>query len=447
MTARPPVTRDLARLALTETDAAAARATARRSAFDMLAVGLAGRDEPVAAAARAIGRSAGRATALGISEGLGARDAALVNGATGHALDYDDTQFEYVGHPSVAVFPAAWAVAETEAASGRALIDAFLAGAEAACRLGAWLGAAHYNLGFHQTGTAGTFGATAAAGRLMGLDAETMAHALGIAATMAGGLKSQFGTMGKPLNAGIAAANGVRAAELARAGLRSRTDGIECAQGFAETHGGCGDAAGWAASAAEIGRIWRFERVRYKRHACCHGLHAALEALGGLRPEIGDPARVTAVEIRTAPRWLRVCDIAEPRTGLEAKFSYRLTAAMALRGVETAALESYSEAACADPGLVALRDVTRAVGDAALSDTETAVRVTLTDGAALTATHDLAAETPGDALDAQLRAKAATLLGAERAARLWAVAAAAAGDDAPGSARRLREALPEAGSA
>ncbi len=155
-----------------------------------------------------------------------------MNGATSHALDYDDTHFGHVGHPSVGIYPAALAVAEETGASAAAVADAFLLGAEASVRIGMLLGAVHYNRGFHQTATAGAFGATVAAGRLYGLNRAQMRAAIGLCATRASGLKSQFGTMGKPYNAGIAAANGVECAALARAGFTSADDGLEGPQGF-----------------------------------------------------------------------------------------------------------------------------------------------------------------------------------------------------------------------
>src|SRR5690606_29687183 len=117
-----------------------------------------------------------------------------------------------------------------------ALTQAFLTGAETAIRIGLVLGTVHYNLGFHQTATAGAFGAAVAAGRLLGLDSGQMRNAIGLCATRASGLKSQFGTMGKPYNAGVAAANGVEAARLASLGMNSADDGLMGLQGFVPTH-------------------------------------------------------------------------------------------------------------------------------------------------------------------------------------------------------------------
>ena len=304
---------------------ASAIEVAELSFMDWCAVSLAGLDEPVARMTRTlVTEEAGveQATVIGLARKVPARAAALANGALSHALDYDDTHFAYVGHPSVVIFPAALAMAERQGSNGAAFLEAALMGMEAACRIGHWLGTAHYNHGFHQTATAGAFGATVAAGRLLGLDAGQMRHALGVCATRASGLKSQFGTMGKPFNAGIAASNGVEAALLAAQGFVSRPDGIECVQGFADTHAGeCRDVE---ASLADLGRSYWFETVQHKFHACCHGTHASLDALRALAREPGIVAeRIEAVDLRVNPRWLRVCDIpgAAHRAGGEIQLS------------------------------------------------------------------------------------------------------------------------------
>lgn len=398
-----------------------AREAVRRSLMDWAACGLAGAQEPVALAVRALVLGEGgraEATAFGCAERLPARAAALLNGTVSHALDYDDTHFDYVGHPSVAIVPTALALAERRGASGAALVEAVAIGFETACRVGAWLGAKHYNHGFHQTSTAGCFGATAAAARLLGLSAEQARHALGIAATRASGLKSQFGTFGKPYHAGMAAANGIEAALLAGQGFVSRPDGIECEQGFGATHAAAGGDP--TEALADLGKTWRLERVQYKFHACCHGTHAALEALAEAREGSNLSAdQIESVEIAINPRWLRVCDIAEPRTGLEAKFSYRLTAAMALSRQNTGALSAFTDAACRDPALVALRDRVRAVGDAGIADTAARIVIRQRAGEALALDYDLDAPMDGAMKTAKLREKAAALVGRDRARALW----------------------------
>ncbi len=400
-----------------------ARAVAKLSILDWSAVMLAGLGEPVSRMVRAMVAEDGGApvaSVFGLEKKLPPRAAALANGAASHALDYDDTHFAYVGHPSVAVLPAALAIAENTSATGAELLEAFLIGVETACRVGSFLGSAHYQHGFHQTATSGSFGATAASARLMRLNQEQTRHALGIAATRASGLKSQLGTMGKPFHAGMAAANGVEAATLASFGFISRPDGIECEQGFAETHAGAG--GNTQETIVDLGDTFWFENVRYKFHACCHGLHAALEALSLIRDEPGfDVGAVSGVTINVNPIWLKVCDIAEPRTGLEAKFSYTLTAAMALAGVDTAALAIFNDAICQRPDLVGLRDMVRVTGDEAMPDTAAAVDVQLGSGATLARQSDLN-DVPSLAVRREkLRAKAVSLIGAGAADAVWRV--------------------------
>lgn len=419
----------IARFAI-ETKSAAlpdsARHIAKLSLLDWCAVAIAGKDEPVAKAVRnLVGDEAGspQATAIGHPVKLPVRAAALVNGAVSHALDYDDTHFDYVGHPSVAIFPAVMAISERQNAGGAAMLEAALIGLEAACRIGAYLGTQHYNHGFHQTATAGSFGATAGVSRLLGLDQERTRHALGIAATRASGLKSQFGTMGKPYHAGLAASNGVEAATLASHGFISRPDGIECEQGFASTHAAQG--GDLTRIFAGLGESYRFEHVQYKFHACCHGTHAALEALRNLRERTGLALDdVDSVTLGVNPRWLKVCNIETPRTGLEAKFSYRLTTAMALAGMETGALDVYAESTCTDIGLIRVRDRVTVAADARHADTAATVSVRTRSGAMHDAAFDLETPMPVAVKEKKLREKAAALVGAARAEKLWSVISA-----------------------
>jgi 2-methylcitrate dehydratase PrpD len=346
-----------------------------------------------------------------------ARDAALVNGTVSHALDYDDTHFGHVGHPSVAIVPAALAVAEEIDTTVEAMVDAFLVGAEASVRLGMALGRGHYERGFHQTATAGAFGATVAAGRLYGLDEGEMRNALSLAATRASGLKSQFGTMGKPFNAGIAASNGVEAAGLAKRGFVSCDDGIAGPQGFIATHA---DALDPHAPWTEVANRFLFEDVKYKFHACCHGTHAMIEAL---RSVAVASAAAKSVLVRVNPRWLKVWDIKTPRSGLEVKFSYVWLAAIVLGGVDTAADRTYGDALAADPNLAACAGRVTVEGDDSLSDTAAEIEIVTTDGRTVRAAHDLAAPLPPEAVERGLRAKAEGLLGAEEAGRIWALVA------------------------
>ena len=206
------------------------RTLARQCVLDYFGVALAGADDPLVTILLDELAEAGGAAQAGIighKARLPALSAALLNGAIGHALDYDDVNLAMPGHPSVAILPGLLALAEARQSSGREVIAAFVAGYETACRIGSALRPGHYNLGFHATGTVGSFGAAAACARLLGFDAEATARALGIAGTQAAGLKAQFGTMCKPFHAGKASQSGLLAARLAARGFSSRPDLVE----------------------------------------------------------------------------------------------------------------------------------------------------------------------------------------------------------------------------
>jgi 2-methylcitrate dehydratase PrpD len=274
-----------------------AAAMMRLSLFDWAACGIAGAAEPdFAAFRRAQMTEEGPAHLFG-GDTAGAATAALLNGTLSHALDYDDTHFAHIGHPSVAVLPAVIALAETLGTALKDAVDAATIGVEACVLTGVWLGRAHYQIGYHQTATAGAFGATLACARLLGLDKDQTRHALGLCASMASGIKAQFGTMAKPLNAGLAARTGVEAALWAQAGMTAAQDGMEGPLGFGPTHHGEG------AQVKLPRKDWQISAISHKFHACCHGLHAMLEALSGTQP---DADKIAAVRIRTHPRWMSV---------------------------------------------------------------------------------------------------------------------------------------------
>ena len=329
--------------------------------------------------------------------------AALVNGTISHALDFDDTHFAHVGHLSVAIYPAALAAGEAAGASALEVVAGFLLGAEGAIRVGQMLGSAHYNRGFHQTATAGAFGATLASARLLGLTRDEMRAALSLCSTRAAGLRSQFGTMGKPYNAGAAAANGVEAAQLAALGMTSCVDGLTGTQGFVDTHTDAPQPC-----VAPVGD-WLLPANSYKFHACCHGTHAMIEALLALMPL--DPAQVAGITLRTGPRWMSVCNIPTPATGLEVKFSYPWLAAMVLSGYDTSAFASYTQAVATDAALTRLAARVEVIADAQIGDMQARGHVLLADGRRLEFDHDLAAAPDPDQLMHRLASKARGLLG------------------------------------
>ena len=391
------------------------RLLARQCLLDWVAVTLAGAREPLV---RMLvdevreERSGAQATVVGHGFDASVLQAALVNGAASHALDYDDVNIAFTGHPTVAIVPALLALAQSRHASGRQFMAAFVAGYETICRIGLLVAPGHYARGFHSTATVGTFGAAAACAHLLGLDAAAVATALGIAATQAAGLKSLFGTMCKPLHAGKACWNGLLAARLAARGFTARPDVLECAQGFAATQS---DDFHPDAALADPPGGFHLRTNLFKYHAACYGTHASIEAARRLRERHGlTDERIRRVTVRVDPASDKVCNIGDPRTGLESKFSLRQTVAMALAGIDTAGLEAYSDANAVAPRLVSLRERigVELVAGQGFSITESEVEVETSDGARHALRHD--AGVPASDLDEQgrrLAAKFASLAG------------------------------------
>jgi 2-methylcitrate dehydratase PrpD len=403
---------------------APAREVARQCVLDYFGVALAGAgDELVRILLDEMVETGGapQASVIGQKPRLPALCAALVNGAAAHALDYDDVNMAMPGHPSVAILPGLLALAELRRRSGREVITAFVAGYETACRIGAALQPGHYNLGFHSTGTVGSFGAAAACARLLGLDAETTATALGIAGTQAAGLKSQFGTMCKPFHAGKASQNGLLAARLAARGFTSRDDIVECVQGFALTHGP--NFSPEAALAAPEGGLHLFANL-FKYHAACYLTHAPIECARRLREEHRiRPEAIAGITLRLDASCDLVCNIPAPVDGLQSKFSLRQTVAMALAGVDTASLGAYTAENARDPGLVRLRERVRLDWQHGWPQTLSEIEVELVDGRRLSARHDTgipAADISdqGERLAAKFDALVEPVLGAPRTREL-----------------------------
>jgi 2-methylcitrate dehydratase PrpD len=400
------------------------RAVARQCVLDYYGVALAGTDDPLVRMLLdelAEAGGAAQAGVIGHATRLPVLSAAIVNGAAGHALDYDDVNLAMPGHPSVAILPGLMALAEERKSSGREVIAAFVAGYETACRIGSALRPGHYNLGFHATGTVGCFGAAAAYARLLGLDAETTAQALGIAGTQAAGLKSQFGTMCKPFHAGKASHNGLLAARLAARGFSSRPDIVECEQGFALTHGP--DFAPEKALAEPPNRFHILGNL-FKYHAACYLTHGPIESARSVRERHGiAPDQIARITLTLDRSCDRVCNIPAPTDGLEAKFSLRQTVAMALAGVDTASMAAYSSETATDPALVRLREKIALDFRDDWPQAAAEIEVALGDGRVLHAGHDagipcadIAAQ--GERLAAKFDALADPVLGTARATEL-----------------------------
>lgn len=328
----------------------------------------------------------GPATLVGRSETVLPSTAALINGAASHALDYDDVNFSMGGHPTVTVVPALLALGEQMGASGRLFIESFVAGYETSGRVGRLVAPSHYQKGFHVTGTVGSFSAAAAAGRMLGLDDRQLAVAFGIAATQAAGLKSNFGTMCKPLHAGTASEHGLRAARLAAKGFTARGDSLECDQGFASSQS---DHLNAEAALGEPPSGWHLRNNLFKYHAACYLTHAPIECAKEIRLKNNfPPERVQKILLRIDSGADKVCNIPNPTTGLEAKFSLRQTVAMALTGVDTANLDSYNEAVTREPRIQALRDKMAIEFQPHWAHSLAEMAIQLDDGTTIEVTHD-----------------------------------------------------------
>jgi 2-methylcitrate dehydratase PrpD len=328
----------------------------------------------------------GPASLVGRSEKVLPSTATLINGAASHALDYDDVNFAMGGHPTVTVVPALLALGEQLKASGRLFIESFVAGYETSGRVGRLVAPSHYQKGFHVTGTVGSFAAAAAAGRMLGLGEGQLAVAFGIAATQAAGLKSNFGTMCKPLHAGTASEHGLRAARLAAKGFTARSDSLECDQGFASSQS---DNLNTDQALGEPPRGWHLRNNLFKYHAACYMTHAPIECAKEIRLRSNfPPERVKQIVLRLDSAADKVCNIPSPTNGLQAKFSLRQTVAMALTGVDTANLASYNEAVTQEPRIKSLRDKIAIDFKTGWTHSLAEMAIQLDDGTTLEASHD-----------------------------------------------------------
>ncbi|MFJ3370492.1 MmgE/PrpD family protein [Pseudomonas sp. NPDC086251] len=377
---------------------------ARQAVLDWLGVTVAGADDSITHTLADLMVSEGghpRCTLIGRTDRLPASAAAVVNGTASHALDYDDVNFSVPGHATAPVLAAALALGEDLQASGAQLLEAFIAGYEISCRVGQLVAPNHYSSGFHATATMGCFGAAAAASRLLGLDAQTTARALGIAATRAAGLKAAFGSSCKALQVGEAARAGLVAALLAQRGVDVTDNMIGHRLGFARTHSSnmaihaalrqpryVADFAVETTDAAPA-YGYHLETNLFKYHNSCYETHSAIEsALYLLRTEKLKVSEIIAIDIFVNPHCDDICNIAWPTTPLQARFSLKHTVAMALLGKDTADPKAFNEQNVADPQVRTLQELARVILDPALRVPETTVRIKLRDGRALERRHD-----------------------------------------------------------
>ena len=361
---------------------------ARQSVLDWFGIAIGGADEPLVTMLRAEAREQGGnplATVLYHGEKTSTAYAALINGAMADALDFSDANLAMRGHTTPANVATAMAMAEANNASGLDFIKAVVAGVETGCRVGILVNQPYLRRGFHPTGNLVPFGAAAAASQLLGLNAGQWAHALGIAATQAAGLLASGGTMSKPFHSGKAATNGVIAAHLARREWIARPDALEVPEGFLATHAsGMHDDKLYAAK----GRFFILDTV-YKQHAACQLTHSSIENLLKLKREHDIRAQdIKRVELKVPNPHLAVCNLQQPKTGLEMKFSLKATAAMALLGDDTHAIAAYNERRAADVELTGLVARVEVCGRDELKAGLSISTIELTDGRRFTAQCD-----------------------------------------------------------
>jgi 2-methylcitrate dehydratase PrpD len=397
----------------------------RQCILDWLGVTLAGAQEPVGRAVQAVlaeDASDGLCTVIGAAARVGPQAAALANGTASHAQDYDDISFWMQGHPSIGVASAVFAVGEQYGLSGREVVTALVAGYEASIRLGLAVGKRHYLGGWHTTGTVGSFGAAAGAGRALGLDAEQMERALGLAATQAAGLKVSFGTMGKALHGGRSASVGVLSALLAARGFSAGKGAIEGPQGFAATQ-----AEGFDPARPDdvMGGRLGVESICFKRHPACGATHATIDALQSAYADHGlSGDDVEHVRLGVTREMLDICCIEQPQTGVEGMFSVRHAGAVVLAG-RGAGLAAFTDEAVTAPDVLA---AARKIEVAVHPDRPTGIRTEVTIRArGETFVYDLderraATDDELPRLSKTLRAKfmelADPVLGRDRAARV-----------------------------
>ncbi len=336
-----PLSEFVAALSIAELPAEVVART-RSLALDLTGIALRARYEADSTAGllRAVARlgmGSGRASVIGDVGGYAPPAAALVNGALAHSLDFDDTHARGSIHPSAPIVPAALAAAEMAGASGADVIAGIVAGYEVQIRLSlALVPKDHYDRGFHPTATCGSFGAAAAAGRVLGLSAPRIASAFGLCGSLAAG-SMQFladGSWNKRFHTGYAAMNGLVAAVTAGEDYRGAADALEGEAGFLRAYA---PRPVLERVTDGLGEVYETLAIAVKPYPSCRYSHAALDALIALRAEHGlEPGEIEAVEIglpRTGRKLVGVPEAAKqrPKNVVDGQFSMAFVGAVALR--------------------------------------------------------------------------------------------------------------------
>lgn len=402
---------------------AAVVAEARRGVLDWIGCAVAGSrhatiDRVLAGLAR-IG-SLERAPVIARGRKMGLLEAAITNGQMGHVLDFDDTHMDgVVLHTSSPTLAALFSAVETGTFSGGDLILAYVLAFEAGVRVGK-TAPAHHDGGWHLTGTLGSIAAGIAVGKLLGLDAEKLTCAMGLATTQAAGMQQNRGTMSKSFHAGKAASNGLLAGFLAAEGVDSSDEIIEGKRGFARIYSSA--PAVPEALRENLGSDWQIVRNGYKPYACGIVLHPLIDGVIELGRRGIDPATVEAIELVVHPAAVRITGVEDPKSGLMSKFSIYHSAAVGFLDKQ-AGLAQYSDSRAAAPEVAALRARIRVSTDERFGKDEAHAKAALRGGA----THEThvphasgtAANPMSDeALEGKFLANVIPVLGEARARRI-----------------------------
>jgi len=314
---------------------AAARTVAKHAIQDVVGCMIAGAgDEGAASVRKAIqGLGDGNSVVAGRLGKASSPFAALANGMAAHSLDFDDTFLEAITHASASLVPALFALGDETSATGDDIIDAYIVGLEMHGALGRALNRSHYEQGWHATATIGVIGTAGACARLLKLDAGRFAHAMNLAFSSAGGTKVQFGSMAKPLHAGLAAKNAIEAAKLAEAGVEGRVNALEGPMGIMELYGGP-TAPGWEYGLETLGDPLAIERqgLTVKRFPCCAATHRAIDCVLDLIAENNFATDdVAFVKVQVRPGQVKNLRYSAPESEFEARFSMQYCVSVVLQ--------------------------------------------------------------------------------------------------------------------
>lgn len=401
--------------------------------LDTVGVTLAGASEDATRILLSVsGSSSGPALVFGHARRVGALDAALINGTASHALDFDDCNNTLGGHPSAPILSALFALTDETGATGKDFIAAYVAGFETECKLSMVVNFHQYTKGWHPTATIGVFGATAACAHLLKLSVAQTATALSIAASLAAGVKSNFGTMTKPLHVGHCARSGLFAALLARDGFTAGPQAFEHKQGYFEVFNGAGNYDATKAFPAWANPLDIIRPgIAIKQYPCCGSTHPAIDCMLELVHQHKlTPDNVAKIESWTHPRRLEHTNRPDPKSSLDAKFSVQYTLARALQD-RTVKIEQFEGDTWKDPA-------TRAILPKIHATTYTTaqfpadnhfgaeVKVTLTDGRVVSTKTDQALgrsvdkPLPAERLKEKFDNCAARALSSDNVSRLYA---------------------------